>query len=135
MMINTTRGVVFDPTAYPGRLLITLETEGRMGCGVFSGRHAGFEGEAEMQQKMPTVQIENWSDGGVEVFEIVRLPRAPKNQLRKYPYVVTSWQNLVYTEFAKSKELILTEHSQESAPPLWEVAFAKVRVILPSYGS
>lgn len=130
MLINTTRGIVFDPSSYRGRLCVCIDTNDRETCGLFSGRHDGFRDESEMEQRMPTILDDTLSGVGSEVFEIVRARVAPSNQTRRYNYVAISWENNVYVTYPKSWELTLTDHGGE----LWDVHFGGVQVILPDFG-
>ena len=126
-------GIVFDPQEAPGKLRIVVETDELKEFGVFSGQHAGFEYEAEMCQRMPTVKHRKWSGFGMEVFEITRPSRARRQELRSYHYAVISKVNAVYTVYPSGKELALTEHYPNKSKPYWEVRFAGVSVILPDF--
>jgi hypothetical protein len=133
VFINTTLGTFFDPVQYPGRLLVCLNTDDRPECGVFSGTDCNFDA-GDKKQRMQTIEHPEFSGEGLEVFEIVRHPRAPLNQIRQYHYGAISWKYGGYLSYPTGQELVLTEHNS-SEEHFWTVHFAGVQVLLPDYGT
>ena len=129
MFINTAMGVVIDPTLYPGRLVICVDTNEDPNLGVFSGRHAGFR-DTEMNKRQPVVVDPTWTGSGLECFEIIRNVTIPKDSVWQFHYAVIGLVRTSYTEYPVGQVLVLTGHSGE----LWDVAFAGVRIILHDYG-
>lgn len=100
-----------NPYFAPWRLLISVETDNRPECGVFSGRHAGFRDVALMNKRQPLVEDdldESLQGEGFETFEIKDLPRPSGNQVWQYHFVIISWKTAVYVEYPEAKELIVT---------------------------
>lgn len=78
-----------DPFRYPGRLLICLCTGDRPHCGLFSG--LDFFREDQRTLRQPVVQVEDWSGNGLEVFEVLDLPRGG-HQVLQHEYLAISWK-------------------------------------------
>lgn len=106
---------VLNPYFAPWRLLISVETDGRPECGVFSGRHAGFRDAELMDKRQPLVEEdfdESLQGEGFETFEIRGLQRPPENQIWQYHFVIISWKTAVYVEYPEAKELTVTLESE-----------------------
>lgn len=128
MLINTVMRVVFNPSLYPGRLLVCVNTEdGKPELGVFSGRNAGFKIKEDMNVRQPTVIDETWSGAGLEVFEISVPPNV--YQSSALHYAIIDWQHKVYVGYPVGRELVLSNQDSDH----WHVVFAGVTVILPDY--
>jgi hypothetical protein len=135
MLIQLSGRFIIDPVQFPHRLVVELDVgdftgESHPECGIFSGRHDGFEEPEEMNQRMPEIPTEEGS--GIRWFEI-RAPRnrAPLHQRRGYHYVAIGWHDHVYVAYPLPTEIVL-EDSEGS----WSVAVGwgnGVTVLMPDY--
>ena len=103
MLLNLTGFVHLDPMVYPTTLAIRIETDDSPDCGVRSGRHDGFDVPGEMGQVMPRLLLPDDETEGLCGFYdyVIDRPakRCPKEQIRRYHYVVTGKGQGVYYEF------------------------------------
>lgn len=130
MLIRISGGFIVDSTQFQRRLVVELDCGYRPGdhpeCGVFSGRHDGFELPEEMDHRMPDITPE--PDDSLRMFDIVAPNRPPPlHQHRRYPYVAIAWNLGGYLEYPVSTEIYLSIHE------MWDVALKGVRIILPDY--
>lgn len=113
---------------YPSTLVVDLYTDNRPECGVFSGRHCGFELPEEMEQRMPTLQEAFYDDASYQRFVIDR-PRScvPVGQMRSYHYAVIGWDSGVYLAHPEVHTLVLFETWSEQGVD-WHVAVVGQRM-------
>jgi len=137
VLIQLSGRFIIDPGQYPRRLVVELDIgggfrdEGHPECGVFSGRHDGFEDPEDMNQRIPGFLFDEevpW----VQRYEILAPNRCPPNQRRGYHYVAIGWHDRVYMAYP-----IPTEVTLENSAGSWSVAIGRVdggvTVLMPDY--
>jgi hypothetical protein len=129
MLVNLASGPgSLYPHLYPCTLVVEVRTDNQSSCGVFSGRHGGFESKLEMDQPMPRIHWEAEEDEsaigtGTHRFLIDRPARVGQDhQLRIFHYAVVSWVSSPYLAFSSVHKLVLSEQRGfRSGESEWEV--------------
>ena len=135
MLIQLSGRFIIDPVQFPHRLVVELDVgdftgESHPECGVFSGRHDGFEEPEEMNR---------WIDGSpidgdtpwIQRYEIQAPNRSQPSRCMRYHYVAVGWHGGVYAAYPVPTEIVL-----EDSAGSWSVSIGRgngVTVILDDY--
>ncbi len=129
MLLRIEGRLVFDPSEYPGRLVVEFDCGNAFGdephpeCGVFAGR----SDELEPGQLMSEIPVEEPAYG-VRRFEIVAPNLSKSHRLWQYHYLVVWWHPGVYLPHAKPTEVMLQDSGGS-----WSVWVGNTTMILPDY--
>ena len=136
MLIQLANRFVIAPTQYPRRLVVELEVGEGFGvdshpeCGVFSGRHDGFNHPEEMNQRIPENPVDDvapWT----RRYEILAPNRSQPSRCWRYHYVAIGHHCGVYIEYPTPTEIVL-----EDSAGSWSVSIGQgkgVTVLMPDY--
>lgn len=136
MLIQLAGRFIIDPGQYPRRLVVELEVGGGFGiedhpeCGVFSGKHDGFEDPGEMNQRIPGSPVDE-DTPWVRRYEIRAPNRSQPSRRNGYHYVAIGWNGRVYIEYPIPTEIVL-----EDSAGFWSVSIGRgngVTVLMPDY--
>jgi hypothetical protein len=114
MLIQLVRGLSIDPSQFPHRLMVELETgagfreDPHPECGVFSGMHDGFEEPEEMNHRLLGSPIDEETPW-IQRFEIIAPNRSVPHQRRGYHYVAIGWNGGVYMAYPVPTEIQLED--------------------------